>query len=174
MCAPILIPLAMAGAQGALSIMGQRQQAKTQEKMQKNASIAEKQRLQQQMSASRARERQEMDAAAQKIQASTRAAREARSTGRVSAIEGGVSGVSVNALLNDMSRKEAEYSFAITQQQEMDATNREIAFTDAGMQTRMNLLSINKPIEQPDYLGAVLGVVSSGLGAMKTGAGAKK
>jgi hypothetical protein len=165
MCDPITAAVVMGVAQAGMSIHGQRQQAKTQEKVQKNASEAEQQRHLAQMSASRIRERQEMTSAAQAIQESTKKAREARATGRVSAGEAGVSGLSVDALLNDMTRKEAEYSFSVQQQQQFNQTNRDLGFQDGAMQSRMNLLSINKPIAQTNYLGAILDGAQTGMSA---------
>lgn len=113
-----------------------------------------------------------MTAAAQAIQESTKKAREARATGRVSAGESGVSGLSVDALLNDMTRKEAEYSFSVQQQQQFNQVNRGLAFQDGAMQSRMNLLSINKPIAQPNYLGAILDGAQTGMSAYSFGSDA--
>ena len=161
----IMLSIGMGAAQAGMSIHGQRQQAKTQEKMQKNASIAEQQRHLQEMSAMRLRERQEKVAAAQGIQQSTKKAREARATARVSAGESGVAGLSVDALINDLTRQEAEYSFSVQQQQQFNQVNRDLAFQDGAMQSRMNLLSINKPIAQPNYLGALLDGASTGMSA---------
>jgi hypothetical protein len=170
MCEPVtLTALALGAAQAGMSIHGQRQQAKTQAKVQRNASIAEQQRHLQEMSASRLRERQEMTAAAQAIQESTKKGREARSTARVSAGESGVAGLSVDALINDMTRKEAEYSFSIQQQQQFNQINRDLAFQDGAMQSRMSLLSINKPIAQPNYLGAILEGAQTGMSAYSFG-----
>ena len=165
MCDPVTIGVTMGLAQAGLSIHGQQQQAKTQERVQKNATLAEQQRHLQEMSAMRLRERQEKVAAAQGIQQSTKKAREARSTARVSAGESGVAGLSVDALINDLTRQEAEYSFSVQQQQQFNQVNRDLAFQDGAMQSRMNLLSINKPIAQPNYLGAALEGASTGLSA---------
>ena len=165
MCDPVTIGVTMGLAQAGLSIHGQQQQAKTQERVQKNATLAEQQRHLQEMSASRLRERQEKVAAAQGIQQSTKKAREARSTARVSAGESGVAGLSVDALINDLTRQEAEYSFSVQQQQQFNQVNRDLAFQDGAMQSRMNLLSINKPIAQPNYLGSLLEGASTGLSA---------
>lgn len=150
-------------ATAGLSIHGQRQAAKTQAKVQRNATIAEQQRHLQEVSAMRLRQRQEQVAAAQQIQQSATKAREARATARVSAGEAGVAGLSVDALINDMTRKEAEHRFSITQQQQFNDVNRDLGLQDAAMRSRMNLLSINKPIEQPNYAGAILGGISTGL-----------
>ena len=111
----------------------------------------------------RLQQRQEQVAAAQRLQESTKRAREARATARVSAGEAGVSGLSVDALINDMTRQEADFRFATTQQQQMANTNRELQLRDAGLGFTNNMLRINRPIEQPNYLGAALGGTQTGL-----------
>tara|TARA_E500000075_G_C6931337_1_gene289383 strand:+ start:386 stop:982 length:597 start_codon:yes stop_codon:yes gene_type:complete len=163
MCNPLAIGLGI--AQAGMTVIGQRQQAKAQAQVQRNATIAEQQRYLSEVSASRLRERQEKVAAAQRIQQSTTKAREARATARVSAGESGVAGLSVDALINDLTRKEAEYSFSVQQQMQFANMNRQLGFEDSANRSRMNLLSINKPIAQPNYLGAALGGVSTGLSA---------
>lgn len=163
MCDPITAAVVMGVSQAGMTIQGQRQQAKTQEKMQRNASIAEQQRYLSEVSASRLRERQEKVAAAQRIQQSTTKAREARATARVSAGEAGVAGLSVDALINDLTRKEAEFSFSVQQQMQFSDQNRALGFEDSANRSRMNLLSINKPIEQPNYLGAILSGAQTGM-----------
>ena len=163
MCDPVSIGLGI--LQAGSTIQGQRQQAKAQAQAQRNATIAEQQRYLSEVSASRLRERQEKIAAAQRIQQSTTAAREARATARVSAGEAGVAGLSVDALINDMTRKEAEYSFSVQQQMQFANINRQLGFEDGANRNHMNLLSINKPIAQPNYLGAVLSGAQTGLSA---------
>lgn len=116
----------------------------------------------------RTQQRQEQVAAAQRIQESTKKAREARATARVSAGEAGVSGLSVNALINDLTRQEAEYRFANTQQQQMADTNRELQLRDAGLGFTNNMLRINRPIEKPDYLGAALSGAQTGMSTYST------
>ena len=166
MCSPaILVSAALGAVQTGLTIRGQRQQAKAQAQVQRNATIVEQQRHLTEMSASRLKERQEKVAAAQRIQQSTTKAREARATARVSAGESGVAGLSVDALINDMTRKEAEYSFSVQQQMQFASINRTLAFEDGANRSRMNLLSINKPIAQPNYLGAALSGAQTGLSA---------
>jgi len=78
--------VASAGAQ----MYGQRQQAKTQAKVQKNASAAERERYLREVSSMRVQQGQEEVAAAQRVNESARKAREARATARVSAGEAGV------------------------------------------------------------------------------------
>ena len=109
-------------------------------------------------------EQQENIAAAQRIQVASKKAEEARASARVSASEAGVAGISVDALINDLSREEAEYRFSVTQQQEFTNVNRELQLRDAGLSSNLNLLRINRPISQPDYAGAVVRGVSTGVG----------
>jgi len=161
----IAIAIASAGA----SIQGQRIAAKTQRKVQENASIAERQRHLQEVSSMRIQQGQEQVAAAQRIQESTRKAREARSTARVSAGEAGVSGLSVDALINDLTREEAGYKFATQQQLEMNDVNRNMQLKDAGLGFTNNMLTINKPIAQPDYLGALLDGAQTGMSTYSFG-----
>lgn len=161
MCEPISIGLAMASA-GA-QIQGQKQQAKTQAKVQANASAAERQRYLQEVSSMRVQQGQEQVAAAQKINASARKSREARATARVSAGEAGVAGLSVDALINDLTKQEAEFNFATQQQLQMNDVGRSMQLENAGLGFTNNMLRINKPIENPNYLGAALSGAQTGL-----------
>ena len=158
------IPSAIMGiASGFSQITGQRQMAKAQAQAQANASAAERQRYLHEVSSMRLQQGQEQVAAAQRIQESTRKAREARSTARVSAGEAGVAGLSVDALISDLTREEASYNFATQQQTQMNDVNRSLQLRDAGLGFTNNMLRINKPIEQPNYLGAALGGAQTGL-----------
>ena len=158
-----MLAVGMSAASAGAQVHGQRQQAKTQAKVQKNASEAERQRYLQEVSSMRMQQGQEQVAAAQRIQESTRKAREARSTARVSAGEAGVAGLSVDALINDLTREEANYNFATQQQLQMSDVNRTLQLGDAGLGFTNNMLRINKPIEQPDYLGAAISGAQTGL-----------
>lgn len=162
MCTP-LAAVAIGAAQTASSIIGQRQQAQMQEQAQATASSQERQRYLAEVSAMRTQQQQEMVARAQRIQEANRKAMEARATATVSAGESGVSGLSVDALLGDLTRKEAEYTFSEQQQAAMTDVNRQIQLQEAGIGFSRNMLRINRPIEQPDYLGSALGGIQTGL-----------
>lgn len=163
------IPSAIMGvASGFSQISGQRQMAAAQAQAQANASKAERQRYLQEVSSMRIQQGQEEVAAAQKINESARKAREARATARVSAGEAGVAGLSVDALINDLTREEAEYSFASQQQLQMNDVGRTMQLQNAGLGFTNNMLRINKPIEQPDYLGAALSGAQTGMSTYST------
>ena len=169
MCLPVIAAVGLGIAQAGLQIHGQKQAAKAQAKAQSNATKAEQQRYLQEVSAVRMRERQEQIASAQQRQRIQREAREARATARVSAGEAGVAGLSVESLINDMTRKEGEAQFSITQQEAFNTQNRNVALQDGSLRSVNNLLSINQPIAKPDYVGAVVGGAQTGLSAYSFG-----
>jgi multidrug efflux pump subunit AcrA (membrane-fusion protein) len=153
----------MGVATSALSIQGQRQQAKAQARAQANQTKAEQQRLLQQQSAERINQRFKEEQAATQLQKATIKARQARATARVSAGESGVSGISVDALMNDLTRKQAVYSFGLTRQLEQSNIATDLRMQDNALGSSQRLLAINKPIEQPDYLGGILRGANTGL-----------
>ena len=155
--------VAMGVASAGLQIVGMRNQAKTQAKMQENASKVERTRYLNEVSSLRTQQRQEADAVAQKLMANKTKAMEAQSTANLAAMEAGVSGISVDALKQDLSRKEAMYNQSIAKQSRMFDVRREIALRDAGLGFTNNMLRINKPIEEPNYAGAIVGGASTGL-----------
>ena len=165
MCDPVTAGIAMSVASAGTQVIGQRQQARAQAKVQANASKAERERYLQEVSSMRVQQGQEQVAAAQRINESAKKAREARATARVSAGEAGVAGLSVDALINDLTREEAEYSFATQQQLQMNDVGRSMQLENAGLGFTNNMLRINRPIEQPNYLGAALSGAQTGMSA---------
>ena len=171
MCEPITIAsIAMSAASASMQIQGQRQQAKIQRRVQENASKVERQRYLNEVSSLRTQQAQEQVAAAQKLQANKTRAREARATARVSAGEAGVAGLSVDALMNDLTRKEAMYNNSVNTQVQMLDVRRELSLRDAGLGFTNNMLRINRPIAEVDYAGALVSGTQTGLstyGAIK-------
>jgi len=159
--------MALGAASSYSQVQGQRQMARAQAQAQANASKAERQRYLQEVSSMRIQQGQEQVAAAQRVNESARKAREARATARVSAGEAGVAGLSVDALINDLTKQEAEYSFATQQQLQMNDVGRSMQLENAGLSFTNNMLRINKPIEQPNYLGAALSGAQTGLSTYK-------
>jgi hypothetical protein len=158
----------MGVATSALSIQGQQQAAKAQAQAQANQTKAEQQRLLQQQSAERINQRFQEEQVATQLQKSAIKAREARATARVSAGESGVSGISVDALMNDLTRKQAVYNFGLTRQLEQTNIATDLRMQDNALGSSQRLLSINQPINQPDYLGGLLRGASTGLNTYGT------
>lgn len=154
MCEPVSISIAVASALS--SIVGQRQQADAQEKQQKLASQQERQRYLEEVTSLRSQEAQEQVARSQRLQEAEIKGKEAKASAVVAAGEGGVAGLSVEALVANISRKEATYAFSERKQAEMIGVGRTMEIQSAGSGYQRNLLSINKPIPQPNYVGAAL------------------
>jgi len=179
MCVPIAVlgmsaattaAVGLGVASTALQIRGQQIQAKTQRKVQANASDVERQRYLNEVSSLRTQQGQEQVAMAQKLQSNKTRAREARATARVSAGEAGVAGLSVNALMNDLTRKEAMYNNSVNTQAQMLDVRRDLSLRDAGLGFTNNMLRINRPIEEVNYAGALVSGAQTGLstyGAIK-------
>ena len=163
MCDPVTAAVVLGTASTGLQIRGQQIQAKTQRRVQENASKVERQRYLNEVSSLRTQQSQEQLALAQKLQSNKRAAMEAQSTALVSAGEAGVAGISVEALKNDLARKEALYNQSVSTQSKMLDVRRELALRDSGLGFTNNMLRINRPIEEVDYAGALVGGAKTGL-----------
>ena len=161
MCAPIglIAGIASAGA----SFIGQRQAASAQERAQARATELEQARLRDQLGSARLQQAQANIASAQRIRSASLQAEQARARATVAAGEAGVTGLSVNALVDDMTRREAQFRFYENQRQAMSNTNLALSMNDAAMRSRMNLLGINQPINQPNFLQSIVGGFQTGL-----------
>lgn len=163
MCSPLIASSIIGAASTASSLIGQSQQASAQREAQAIASRQERQRYLAEVSAMRTQQQQEAIARSQNIEESTRRAMEARATARTAAGEAGVSGLSVDALLGDLSRQQAEYEFSVQRQAQLTDVNRQLALRESGLGFSRNMLRINQPIAQPDYLGTVTQGLQTGL-----------
>ena len=162
MCEPI--SMAVAAASTAANIKKQQNAIKAQRQVQANASAQERARYLNEVSVTRQRQRQEQIVAAQKLQEGQTQAMEARATARTAAGESGVGGLSVDALIGDLTRQEAQYNFSIQQQQQFQEQNTANVLEAAGLGFTANMLRINKPIPKTDYFGAALQGAQTGLG----------
>ena len=163
MCAPIGLIAGIASA--GMSFIGQRQAASAQERAQANATQLEQARLRDQLGSARLQQADAAVASAQRIRSASLQAEQARSRARVAAGEAGLNiygSFSVKALVDDMTRKEAQFRFYENQRQDMSDTNLSLSMEDARMRSRMNLLGINQPIQQENPLQALLTGVQVG------------
>ena len=124
--------LAMSGASAAAQYQGQVKQAEQQARYQDKAAKAERQRALQEQSSVRMRQAQEQEATNRELGDVASKARQAMSRATVSAGESGVAGASVDALIDDFTRQEAEYRMGVGRQQEMRDVQTGLALTDAG------------------------------------------
>jgi hypothetical protein len=153
----------------ASSAASQKQAADAQERQQKIAAQQERQRYLEEVTSLRQQQAQEQVAKSQRMQEAELKGKEAKASAVVAAGEGGVAGLSVEALVANISRKEATYAFSERKQAEMMNTARTMEIQSAGSGYQRNLLTINRPIPQPNYLNAALEGTQAGLGIYSAG-----
>jgi len=130
MCDPVTLTT-LAVVSGGAQYIGQRRMARQQARYQARAAEAERQRAMQEQSAMRMRQAQEQEAANRELADVSLKAREALSKARTSAGEAGVSGASVEMLLDDYTRQEAAYRIGITRQRELQDVQTGLALDTA-------------------------------------------
>ena len=168
MCDPVTATMVvMSTAQAGMSIKAQTEAAKQQANAQSAASERESIRFRQEMTARRIKEAQDNKIAANEVQNIVEKTRKAKATARVSASEAGVTGQSVQQLLDDFERQEAQAMFAINEQQSMGQVNTMLQDQNAIFGSANKLGQINQPIEQPDYLGAAMNLAGSAMSIYK-------
>jgi len=169
MCDPLSISVAVGAISAISSTMGQKQAGDAQEKQQNLASQQERQRYLEEVTSLRSQQAQEQVAKSQRLQEAEIKGKEAKSSAVVAAGEGGVSGLSVEALVANISRKQATYAFSEQKQAEMVGTARTMEIQSAGSGYQRNLLRINQPIAQPDYVGNIIGGIQIGTSLYSAG-----
>lgn len=169
MCSIALATMAISAASAGAGYVGQRKQASAQRRYQAQASAAERQRFLQEQSAVRMGEAQQQEATNRELADISLKSREAISRARTSAGESGVSGLSINALMDDYLRQEANYRSATLRQQELQGVNTGLALSDAGYRTQQNLIGINRPLNQPGFLEGALSTASAGMAGYRSG-----
>lgn len=151
------------------SYAGQRQMANQQARYQAQASAAERARFLQEQTSLRMRQSQQQEATNKELGDIALKSREAISRARTSAGEAGVAGASVDALMDDYMRQEANYRTALLRQQEFQNINTGLALSDAGFRSQNNLIGINRPINRPSFLTAGLSAASGAASGYRTG-----
>jgi len=149
------ISLGLSIASSAFGLIGQMQQQRAQEKyndaVYKNAVIANNQRNAQITS----RQIQERDAATSKIMNNNIEAAKAKSTAQVSASSGGVSGISVDALVNDLSMMQGRYNSSVTENLRASYMGLDDARVNSYNDMASTINGLTAP-KTPNYLGAAL------------------
>jgi len=152
-----------------VSFAGQRQQAKAQAKYQKQAQEAERQRFQQEQTAINIRRAQEQKAANEELADIARNTVKAADTAAMKAQARGVTGLSVEAVIDDMYALGGNVEFRLAQQQEMGATAAAMAFERAEFVTTQRQIGLSKPIQRPSLALSGVQSLSEGLGAYTRG-----
>lgn len=163
MNAAITASLISAIATPVMSHVAQQQQANAMEEHQRrmyevNKEIADRALVSQYTSLTK-RQAEEQEKAAQEMQTISRQARMARSTATVSAAESGVSGLSVDNLMNDYFRKEFDFMTASQQQLRGTLFQLDLGKEQAKAEYQGRVMSMTpQPVNQPSALATGISV----------------
>ena len=169
MCDPVTATLvATSVGSNIAGFVGARQQAKAQMALQSQQIRAAQQKLGFQRTAALLERQQQEKAVAQEKGRAAKAGEAIVSRAGVAALESGVSGLSVQALMDDYIRQQAGQVAALTSQDKLYALRHGLNLQQLGMASEQEILGLSKPINKPSALGLALNVGSSALGAYGT------
>ncbi len=170
MCDPISIAAVTASVGSSIAgYAGQRQQAKAQAAYQAQSIAAAQRKAGFQRTSQLLESQQKKLALAQESEKITKKARETLASATVSAGEAGVSGLSVQALMDDYVRQQAGLQAAVTTQEKLYGLQTGMGLQQLGLASQQEILGLSQPISKPSLLTAGLGAVSGGLSGYATG-----
>lgn len=171
MCTPLALgwaSFALGAGSGVAQYAGQRQQAKQQAAYQAQSIAAAQKKKQLQDTSALLERQQQKQAVAQEKGKVTKRGEAARDTAGVAAGESGVSGLSVQALMDDYIRQQAGQVAALTSQDKLYALRHGLNLEQLGLASQQEIMGLSRPIDKPSALGLALNIGSSALGAYST------
>ena len=175
MCFPAIapaLPAIMGGlgvASSAMQFVGQRQQARAQMALQSQQIRAAQQKLGFQRTAAILERQQQEEAVAQEKGKVAARGEAITARARVAAGEAGVSGLSVQALMDDYIRQQAGQVAALTSQDKLYALRHGLNLEQLGLASEQEILKLSKPIQQPSFLRGALSIASGGISGYSAG-----
>ncbi len=157
MCDPAT---ALTIASGVASFVGQQQAASAQEAANEQGRQLAIQNQQLQIRALQNQEDEDSKRAAEALADNSRAAEALKATARVSAGEAGISGLSVDALLGDLTRQESENAGEIIQTLDFQQRQRDLQREGTGIttQSQINQLPL---VQYPSFFDAAIGTATA-------------
>jgi len=169
MCDPATIGAIVGVASAGAGYAGQRQQAKQQAAYQAQSIAAAQKKAGFQRTSQILESQQKKLALAQESAKITKKARETLASATVSAGEAGVSGLSVQALMDDYVRQQAGLQAAVTTQEKLYGLQTGMGLQQLGLASQQEILGLSQPISKPSLLTTGLQAVSGGLSGYRTG-----
>ena len=152
-----------------VAVAGQRQQARAQARYQAQAAATERQRFLQEQTAIRIQEAQKQKAAGEELADIARRTQGALGTATAIAANRGITGISLEALRDDITRQAGDVQFRIAQQQDMGEVATAMGLEQAGFATQQRQIGIARPIARPSLALAGMQALSGSLQAYATG-----
>ena len=171
MCDPATIGAIVGVASAGAGYAGQRQQAKAQAAYQAQSIAAAQRKAGFQRTSQILESEQKRLALAQETGKITKAAQEKLASATVSAGEAGVSGLSVQALMDDYVRQQAGLQAAVTTQEKLYGLQTGMSLQQIGLASQQEILGLSQPISKPSLLTTGLQAISGGLSGYAAGSG---
>ncbi|MDX0455487.1 hypothetical protein GOC72_18705 [Sinorhizobium medicae] len=155
---------AMSTASGVLGFGAEKAEAEAKQQNYDNNRVAANAAAVNSYAANQNKQLQETKAASQELQQVNAEAMQARSTAAVAASEGGVTGLSVDALIADYYGQEGRHERTLSNNHQMQADylRSEMEGTQAQAESRIN--SLEQP-QKPSFAGAAIRILSGGMDA---------
>jgi hypothetical protein len=170
MCDPVTATLvATSVGSNIAGFVGARQQAKAQMALQSQQIRAAQQKLGFQRTAALLERQQQEKAVAQEKVRAAKAGEAIVSRAGVAALESGVSGLSVQALMDDYIRQQAGQVAALTSQDKLYALRHGLNLQQLGMASEQEILGLSKPISKPSLLSGALSIASGAMSGYSAG-----
>jgi hypothetical protein len=160
---------ALGAVSSGMQFMGQRQQAKQQAEFQRQSIAAAQKKAQMQGTAAILERQQQEKAVAQEKGRAAKAGEAIVSRAGVAALESGVSGLSVQALMDDYIRQQAGQVAALTSQDKLYALRHGLNLKQLGMASEQEILGLSKPISKPSLLSGALSIASGAMSGYSAG-----
>lgn len=158
-----ILSVGLGALQTFASVRAQKIKNKMQKIQQERASEAEDKRFLAQVMSLRGKERQENEAASQKLQAAQVKTMEALST--ADATDNGYSGNNLNAIYADIEQADANYRSSIYTQLEFNQERMGYEIDSAFAGSEQKQVAINQPIAPVDYIGSAVQGIGTSLSA---------
>ena len=164
---PVMMALkmVMSAAGSIMSFVGAQQQANRQKRWQEHQAKLIKQAGDRKSSATIAQSIQIREATARKDASVKRQAAAAKSKASLSAIEGGVTGLSITHMLEEYEGQQGRYRFALAEEQRLRETELDRVLKDIALGTGQQVHATMQPINQPNAFAHAL---KFGAGAFET------
>ena len=172
MCSPTLAIAGLSAAAGVgqsvAGYIGASRQAKQQAAYQAQSIAMAQRKAAMQKTVAKMERQQQVEAVAQEKGKVAKRGKEARATATVAAGEAGVSGLSVQALMDDYIRQQGGQVAALTSQDKLYALRHGLNLEQIALASQQEIMGLDRPIDKPSKLGLGLGILSSGLSAYGT------
>ena len=164
MAAMMKMSMLISGIGAAATFIGQQQQAKDRQNYQDHLADLQRQAGQRKSAALVAKNIQTGEAVARKKFEVSKAGSKASSQAALSAIEGGVSGMSIEYLTDEYEAQEGAYMFALTEEQRLRDVELGRTLDEVALSTHSQMVATQAPVNFPSALAATMDFAGSALG----------